>query len=204
MIKLLDILLEIADSPYTLSPAKEQETTKFDSYVDYNFETAAKREYYVRFTSKWAGRDKKPEQKYNWVTELTFFPVELRTDSSTEVGGENFGKILATVLDALNKFVVKYKPEYVFWKGIISNKEEKPGSTDSSKRQRIYNLILDRETKGISGYESVKGTKASGILFKGDIPVPGASPIFKYPEEPSLYDAEKSKAKLSRFNLSRG
>lgn len=205
MIKFIDILLEIADSPYTLSPAKEQEADKFDSYVDYNFETDTKREYYVRFTSKWAGREKQdPEQRYNWRTELTFFPVKNSTSSDTEVGGENFGKILATVLDALKKFVVEFKPEYVFWKGIISNKEEKPGSAESSKRQRIYNLIMDRETKGISGYESVKGDKASGILFKGDIPVPGASPIFKYPEEPSLYDAEKSKAKLSRFNLSRG
>lgn len=204
MIKFIDILLEIADSPYALSSAKEQELSKFDSYVDYNFETDAKREYYVRFTSKWAGRDKKPEQKYNWVTELTFFPVKLSTSKDTEVGGENFGKILATVVAALKKFVVDYKPEYVLWKGIVSNKEEKPDPAESSKRQRIYNLIMDRETKGISGYESVKGEKASGILFKGDIPVPGASPIFKYPEDPSFYDEEKSKAKLSRFNLSRG
>lgn len=204
MIKFIDILLEIADSPYTLSPAKEQETTKFDSYVDYNFETAAKREYYIRFTSKWAGRNKKPEQKYNWATELTFFPVELRTDSSTEVGDENFGKILATVLVALNKYIVEYKPEYVFWKGIVSSKEDKPGSSESSKRQRIYNLIMDRETKGISGYEYVKGTKSSGVLFKGQIPVPGANNVFDYPEDPTIYDEEKAKAKVSRFNLSRG
>lgn len=203
--KLIDILLEIADSPYTLSPAKEQESTKFDNYVDYHFETDTKRKYYVRFTSKWAGRDKEdPNQKYNWRTELTFFPLENSTSNDTEVGGENFGKILATVISALKKFVVEYKPEYVFWKGIISNKEEKPGSAESSKRQRIYNLIMDRETKGISGYESVKGAKASGILFKGPIPVPGAKPIFDYPEEPNFRDAEKAKQTISRFNLSRG
>ena len=202
--KLLDLLLEIANSPYTLSLPKVVKPTKFDRYVDYNFKTDSKREYYVRFTSKWLGRDKEdPNQRYNWSTELTFFPVENRTDDKTEVGGENFGRILATVVKALNQYVDTYKPEYVFWKGIISNKEEKPGSEESTKRQRIYNLIMDRETKGISGYESVKGSKVSGIVFKGEIPVSDASPIFDYPEEPSFKDEEKAKAKLSRFNLSR-
>lgn len=202
--KLLDILLEIANSPYTLSSPKERESSNFDNYVDYNFETDTKREYYVRFTSKWVGRIKQPDQRHNWATELTFFPVENRTDNTTEIGGENFGRILATVIDALKRYVGEYKPEYVFWKGILSSKEEKPGSEESTKRQKIYNLIMDRETKGISGYESIKGSKASAIAFKGDIPVPGASDIFKYPEEPSFRDEEKAKMKIARFNLSRG
>lgn len=202
--KLIDILKEIATSHYTLSTAKEEKETSRQSYIDYNFETDSKREYYVRFSSKWEGRNKKPDQKYNWATELTFFPVALSTSRDTEVGGENFPKILGTVIEALKKYISEYKPEYVYWKGIISNKEEKPGSEESSKRQRIYNALMDRGVSSIPGYKSIKGSKVSGLLYDGEIPVENADKIFKYPEEPTLYDEEEAKKRVSRFNLVRG
>lgn len=209
--KFLDLLKEIATSSYTLSSAKESRETSRDVYVDYNFETDSKREYYVRFSSKWVGREKQPDQKYNWATELTFFPVAL-SSKDTEVGGENFPKILGTVIEALKKYISEYKPEYVYWKGIISNKEEKPSSEESNKRQRIYNLLMDRGTSGISGYTPIKGNKwlgyganrLSGLLYDGEIPVENADKIFKYPEEPTLRDEEEIKKRVSRFNLSRG
>jgi hypothetical protein len=201
--KLLNLLFEIATTSYTLSNAKESIESKFDNYVDYNFKTDSGRDYYVRFEGKWVGRDKKDNQKYNWAVELTFFPVEARTSDVTEIGGENFGKIIATVIQALKKYVKDYKPEYVFWKGIVGKEENKPGVEDSSKRQRIYNAIMDRSLGSISGYVSQKGNKLSAIMFDGDIPVKGASDIFKYPEEPSFYDEKEANAKLSRFNLKR-
>ena len=202
--KLIDILKEIATSHYTLSTAKEQKETSRESYIDYNFKTDSKREYYVRFSSKWEGRSKKPDQKYNWATELTFFPVALSTSTDTEVGGENFPKILGTVIEALKKYISEYKPEYVYWKGIISNKEEKPGSEESTKRQRIYNALMDRGVASIPGYKPIKGNKLSGLLYNGEIPIKNADKIFKYPEEPTLYDEEEAKKKVSRFNLVRG
>ena len=74
MIKLVDLLKEIADSPYTLSAPSETKYGKYMFTTDYYFTTDNKREYYVRFSSNWKGRDKQPDQKYNWATELTFFP----------------------------------------------------------------------------------------------------------------------------------
>lgn len=203
MIRFIELLKEIANTPYELEPAKEQDTTNFDNYVDYNFKTDTDREYYVRFSSKWEGRNKKADQKYNWKTELTFFPVKIGTTTDTEVGGENFGKILATVIVALKKYVEEYKPEFVYWKGIIGKEEDKPSSEDSTKRQRIYNAIMDRESKNISGYVPFKGPKQSGILYGGNIPIKGASPIFDYVEEPTVYSKDDAEKRVSRFNLSR-
>jgi len=197
------LLKEIATASYTLEAPKENKEGKFDNYVDYNFETDTKRKYYVRFTSKWAGRNKQQDQKHNWATELTFFPVQANTTGDTEVGGENFGKILATVIEALKDFIKEYKPEYVFWKGIIGKEENKPDTADSTKRQRIYNAIMDREAKSVSGYVPNKGPKSSGILYGGDIPINGSHPIFDYPEEPSVYNKDDAEKRVSRFNLSR-
>lgn len=200
MIKLLNILSEIADSPYPLTPPSYRKVTKWDNYVDYNFTTDTGRKYYVRFSNTWKGGDKEPDQKYNWYTELTFSFTELASTPDTEVGTENFGKILATVGEALKKYTSTYKPEYIAWRGIIGHKEEKAGI---SKRHRVYNMFLDREGKNIKGYTLIKGDHTSGLMTNSKIPVPGASEIFTYPEPPSIYDKLKSQAKISRFNLSR-
>jgi hypothetical protein len=201
MIKFLDILNEIADSPYSLFSPSYHKQSNFDNYVDYEFTTDTGKEYYVRFSSKWEGRSKEQNQKYNWATELTFFPKALKTTPETEEGGENFGKILATVGQALKKYVTSYKPEYVFWKGIKGHGEQVTG--DSTKRQRIYNMVMDKMAKGIAGYTPIKGDKISGLITNSEIPVPGANKIFIYPEKPSFYDEAAAKAKLSRFNLQR-
>jgi hypothetical protein len=200
MIKLVDLLKEIADSPYTLSAPTKTQQGKFIFYVDYYFTTDNKREYYVRFSSEWKGRSKQPDQKYNWATELTFFPKGNRlVGEPTNVGDENFGKILATISKALTEYIKKYKPEYVFWKGIKDEKETNPGVT---KRQRIYNVLLGREAQNIPGYKATIGDKLSSIEYEGEIPIPSAKE-FKYPETPSYYDEEKAKQKVSRFNLAR-
>jgi hypothetical protein len=201
MIKFIDILNEIADSPYSLFSPSYHKQSNFDNYVDYEFITDTGKEYYVRFSSKWEGRSKEQNQKYNWATELTFFPKAFKTTPKTEEGGENFGKILATVGQALKKYVASYKPEYVFWKGIKGHGEQVTG--DSTKRQRIYNMVMDKMAKGIAGYTPIKGDKISGLITNSEIPVPGANKIFIYPEKPSFYDEATAKAKLSRFNLQR-
>jgi hypothetical protein len=204
MISINNLLNEIAGSPFPLDSPSERKEGKLNNYVDYNFKSDTEREYYVRFDSKWIGTDKEEDQRYNWATELTFFPVELRRDNdNTEVGGENFGRILATVIKALKDFVSEYKPEYVYWKGIVGKDESKPGSADSTKRQRIYNKIMDREASSIAGYDAAVGEKLSSIKYDGDIPIKDASPLFDYPMEPTIKDPEKVKQKLSRFNLSR-
>ena len=121
-----------------------------------------------------------------------------------EVGGENFGKILATVTKALKEFVQKYKPEYVFWKGIKTDKESEKGNTvDVTKRQRIYNAVIDRTVSGMSNYKSTKGNARSSIEYEKEIPVQGSDDIFKYPEEPSIDNPADNAKKLARFNLSR-
>ena len=199
MIKFITILNEIVDSPYSLSPPIFHKENNFRNYVDYEFTTDNKREYYIRFDNGWTGTDK-TTQKYNWATELTFFPKELSTSKGddTEVGDENFGKILATVSKALKEYTTKYKPEYVYWKGIKGNKETKVG--DSNKRQRIYNMVMDKMASGITGYTSIKGDRVSGILTKDEIPIPGINKIFTYPEKPSFYNEEEAKNKRSRFD----
>jgi len=201
MIKLIELLKEIADSPYSLTSPSYHKETNFSNYIDYEFTTDTGKEYYIRFNSTWAGREKEPNQKYNWKTELTFFPTAKRYTSKTEEGGENFGKILATVGEALKKYTTTYKPEYVFWKGIKGEKEQNTG--DSTKRQRIYNMLMDRMASGITGYTPIKGDKLSSIMTNNKIPIPGANKIFIYPEEPSFYNAAKAKAIASRFNLQR-
>jgi hypothetical protein len=205
MIKLLDLIKEIATTPYSLGPAKEKKDTRFNfsNYIDYNFTTDADREYYIRFDSKWVGRDKPADQKYNWETHLTFFPTGVKTSDDTEVGGENFGKILATVIAALKKYIEDYKPEYVYWKGIIGKDEAKPSNEDSTKRQRIYNTLMDRASQSIPGYTSIKGSKQSGLLYKDDIPIKDTNSLFKYPEEPTIHNKDDAEKKVSRFNLSR-
>ena len=200
MIKLVDLLKEIADSPYTLSAPSKTARGKYEYVIDYHFTTDNKREYYVRFSSNWKGRDKQPGQKYNWATELTFFPTQLRlVGQPLNVGDENFGKILATVSRALNEFVKKYKPEYVYWKGIKDEKETNPETT---KRQRIYNTLLGRDAQKIQGYKATIGDKLSSLEYEGEVPIPSAKE-FEYPEQPSNYDAERAKGLASRFNLSR-
>ena len=198
-------LNEIADSPYTFSSPKEEKSGNFDNHIDYTFTTDGGREYYIRFGSRWVGRSKKNDQKYNWATELTFFPTKLsHVGDPGEVGGENFGKILATVTKALKEFVQKYKPEYVFWKGIKTDKESEKGNTvDVTKRQRIYNAVMDRTVSGMSNYKSTKGNARSSIEYEKEIPVQGSDDIFKYPEEPSIDNPADNAKKLARFNLSR-
>ena len=200
MIKLVDLLKEIADSPYTLSAPSETKYGKYMFTTDYYFTTDNKREYYVRFSSNWKGRDKQPDQKYNWATELTFFPKKASlVGEPTNVGDENFGKILATVSRALAEFVKDYKPEYVFWKGIKDVKETNPETT---KRQRIYNTLLGRDAQKIQGYKATIGDKLSSVEYEGEVPILSAKD-FEYPEQPSNYDAEVAKQKVSRLNLSR-
>lgn len=198
-------LNEIADSPYTFSSPKEEKPGNFYNDIDYTFTTDGGREYYIRFGSRWVGRSKKNDQKYNWATELTFFPTKLsHVGDPGEVGGENFGKILATVTKALKEFVQKYKPEYVFWKGIKTDKESEKGNTvDVTKRQRIYNAVMDRTVSGMSNYKSTKGNARSSIEYEKEIPVQGSDDIFKYPEEPSIDNPTDNAKKLARFNLSR-
>jgi hypothetical protein len=200
MIKLIDILQEIADSPYqTMSPHVEDRP--FEKVVDYDFKSDTGREYYVRFTSTWQGRSKNKEQKYNWATELTFFPKEHRqVGDPQEVGGENFGRILATVGVTLKDYIKKYKPEYVYWKGIKADAEDK---SDVTKRQRIYNTLLGRAATTIAGYKARIGDKVSWLIYDGAIPMEDTADMFKYPEEPSHYDEKQAQAKASRFNLAR-
>jgi len=202
MIKFINILNEVVDSPYLISSPIYKKSSNFSNYIDYEFTTDNKREYYVRFSNEWRGRSKPQDQKYNWTTELTFFPKKLSTSKETEVGDENFGKILATVSKALKEYITKYKPEYVFWKGIKGNKEQ-INVGDSTKRQRIYNMVMDKMANRITGYTYIKGDKTSGILTKDKIPTPGANKIFTYPEEPSFYNEEEAKKKVSKFNLQR-
>ena len=201
MIKLIEILNEIADSPYSLRTPIKDKLTNFENKVDYEFIAGNGKEYYIRFNNKWVGRSKPQDQKYNWETELTFFPKELKTTPGTEEGDQNFGKILATVGEALKDYISKYKPEYVFWKGIKGHGEQVTG--DSTKRQRIYNMFMDRMSKGITGYTAIKGDKSSGLINNSEFPVPGTDKMFTYPETPSFYDEAVAKAKASKFDLQR-
>jgi len=201
MIKLINILQEIANTPYQLQSPQEHKSGNFDNDIDYNFKTDTGREYYIRFSSRWVGRSKPKDQKYNWKTELTFFPKEQNTPN--EVGGENFGKILATVIDTLKKYINTYKPEHVYWKGIKTDVDKNISPEESTKRQRIYNLVMDRETKQFTEYLPYKGTKLSGLIYKGDMPIKDVNKIFTYPDNPNIWDEKTSQQKISRFNLSR-
>lgn len=201
MIKLINILQEIANSPYQLQPPQEHKSNNFTNSVDYDFKTNTGREYYVRFSSNWVGRSKPENQKYNWKTELIFFPKE--RNAPKEVGGENFGQILATVIEALKKYINTYKPEHVYWKGIKTDVDKNKSPEESTKRQRIYNMVMDRTSTQFSEYTSYKGNRSSGLIYKKNIPIENANKIFTYPEAPTFYDEKTAQQKASRFNLSR-
>lgn len=192
--KFLHILKEIATSHYTLS-SPDVDRTGGDIRVYYYFTTDSKREYYVLFRSVWVGVTKEPDQKYNWRTKLTFMPKNpYDTGDSMNIGGENFPKILGTVVEAIKEYISTYKPEYIWWSGTPSDKER---GADTTKRQRIYNAILNREVEKIPGYKSKIGAESS-LLYDGEIPIKDSHPIFKYPEKPTF----KGEKDISRFNLS--
>lgn len=207
--KLVDILKEIATSHYTLSsPNVKKIAGRID--IAYYFTTDSGREYYVLFESSWVGTSKEPTQKYNWRTRLTFMPKNPYDHSdSNEVGGENFPKILGTVVEAVKKYISTYKPEYIWWSGLPTDKEDADArekrkaakekgipieKTGPTKRDRIYSTILSREAGKISGYTS----NGSSLLYDGEIPIKDSHPIFKYPKKPTL----KGEKNTSRFNLS--
>lgn len=221
--KLVDILKEIATSHYTLS-SPDADKKGSDINVYYYFTTDSGREYYVLLASTWVGTLKDPDQKYNWRTKLTFMPKNpYDTSDSNEIGGENFPKILGTVVEALKEYISTYKPEYIWWSGIPTDKEDADAkekrmadkekgipiekTTDPSKRQRIYNAILNKEAEKISGYKSKIGAESS-LLYDGEIPIKDSHPLFKYPKKPTVKgnkeDEEFYDKIRSRFNFSRG
>lgn len=203
MISLLEILREIADTPYSISPAKEEKHS-FSPSVDYEFKTDKNREYYIRFSSRWEGRIKPKDQKYNWKTELTFFPKELsKVGDPSEVGDENFGKILATVKKACEEYIQKYKPEYLFFKGIKSDDKTKEKDLNISKRQRVYNQLMERNFESLKkfGYDVKIGSPASYLLRTSEIEDPKEG-IHKYPEAPTFDDDPTNQPRF-KLNLQR-
>jgi hypothetical protein len=199
MISLLKILKEIADKSYNISSAKEEKDS-FNPCVDYEFKTDKNREYYIRFSSRWEGRRKSKDQKYNWKTELTFFPKELsKVGDPSEIGDENFGKILATVKKACEEYIQDYKPEYLFFKGIKSDDKEKEKNLNISKRQRIYNQLMEKNLESLKkfGYDIKIGSPVSYLLKTSEIEDPKEG-IHKYPETPTFNDEPfQSKFKLN-------
>lgn len=202
--KLLDILLEIANTPYHIDKVDVDVKSPKSNEVKYYFETDKKRKYYISFKSSWVGSNKIKEDNPNWQTSLTF-NIDDSKYMNREINDEDFGKILATVITATKSFIKDYKPEYITYQGIEAEKEKSNnGYVDSTKRQRIYDNIAKRELKNVnSDYEFKDNGYNSDLIYKKDLPIPGSNKIFNYPEQPSVMQTNTSNTRRFKFNLSR-
>lgn len=202
--KLLDILLEIANTPYHIYKVDVDLTSPKSNEVKYYFETDKKRKYYISFKSIWVGSNKIKEDDPNWKTSLTF-NIDDSKDMNREINDEDFGKILATVITATESFIKDYKPEYITYQGLSAGKERSNTEyIDSTKRQRIYDNIAKRELKNVnSDYEFKDYGSHSDLIYKKDLPIPGSNKIFNYPEQPFVRQTNTSSSSRFKFNLSR-
>lgn len=86
--------------------------------------------------------------------------VEFHRNNSQEVTGEGDAqRIFATVLDAIQKFVKKYKPAVVTF---TASKEE---GQNSQSRVKLYDRLVQRYA-GAMGYEAYQEDHGVGVVYE--------------------------------------
>jgi hypothetical protein len=155
--------------------------------VTYTFENKKGTEYEVTFESTYF----KNSPDFKWETEISFDPISKEDDEDVmafsfdkpEVGEtEEFdaAAVLFTVAKIILAFIERFKPESLSYSGILSGKED-PGASVMTKRDRIYDMMVQSMIRKAPGYDFKRQGFNMTVFYKGDLPVPGHDEIFDYP-----------------------
>jgi len=194
---LLEMLNEIGDTTYSFSDPEIETISPSKNIVTYTFKTKNKkdeegneiegREYEVTFESTYF----KNSPDFKWETDISFDPISKEdeedvfafTPDKPEVGDTHdfdATAILFTVANIILDFIKTFKPESMSYMGILSDKET-PGASVMTKRDRIYDMMVKSMINKAPGYDFKRQGFNMTIFYKGELPVPGAHKIFKYP-----------------------
>ena len=210
MIKLIDLfkeslkeearlLKEVGENTYDFSDPEIEVINPSKNFVTYTFKTKNKKdedgedipdtetEYEVTFESSYF----KNSEDFKWETEISFDPISKEDDEDImaysfdkpEVGDTNefdAAAVLFTVAKIILAFIDEFKPESMSYSGIVSGKET-PGASVMTKRDRIYDMMVQSMISKAPGYDFKRQGFNMNIFYKGDLPVSGHNKIFDYP-----------------------
>lgn len=197
---LFEMLNEIGENTYSFSEPEIDVISPSKNFVTYTFKTKKKKdedgkeiegsetEYEVTFQSTYF----KNSPEFKWETDISFDPISKEdeedvfafTPDKPEIGDTNefdATAILFTVANIILDFIEKFKPESMSYSGILSGKEA-PGASVMTKRDRIYDRMVQSMINKAPGYDFKRQGFNMTIFYKGELPVPGHHKIFDYPK----------------------
>jgi hypothetical protein len=181
------MLKEINAKTYSFSDPEVDVISPNKNFVSYTFENKKKTQYEVTFESTYY----KDSDDFKWETEVSFDTISEETPDTVvafekpEIGEtDEFDAIavLYTVADIILAFIDKFKPESLSYTGIVSRKET-PGASLMTKRDRIYDMMVQSMISKAPDYDFKRVGFNMNIFYKGELPVPGHDKIFDYPTE---------------------
>lgn len=161
--KLLNILREIFDNPYTFSGPKK----KGAGIIEYKFQSKDKLDYMVYFDIQL--------KDFDWETSISYETKQ----KGLELTKEGDIQVLSTVVAIIKDFIKKYKPNKLTYDGV---KEESELNTPESmsKRARLYKATMEKLKSDAPEYEvSYEGD--AGILTRKE-PIDHKEGIYKTPD----------------------
>jgi hypothetical protein len=181
------LLKEVGENTYAFSEPKIKVFSPSSNSVTYTFKNKNETEYEVTFNSSYF----KNSPDFKWETDVSFDPISKEDDEDIvsysfdkpeigETGEFDAAAVLFTVAKIIIDFVNKFKPESLFYTGIVSAKET-PGASLMTKRDRIYDMMVQSMIKKAPGYSFERQGYDMNIFYKGELPVPGHHKIFDYP-----------------------
>lgn len=183
------LLKEVGENTYSFSEPEVETISPSKNFVTYTFENKKGTEYEVTFESTYF----KNSPDFKWETEISFDPISKEDDEDVmafsfdkpEVGEtEEFDAtaVLFTVAKIILDFIERFKPESLSYSGILSGKED-PGASVMTKRDRIYDMMVQSMIRKAPGYDFKRQGFNMTVFYKGDLPVPGHDKIFDYPND---------------------
>jgi hypothetical protein len=183
------LLKEVGENTYSFSEPDIEVISPSKNFVTYTFENKKGTEYEVTFESTYF----KNSEDFKWETEISFDPISKEDDEDVmaysfdkpEVGETDefdAAAVLFTVAKIIISFIERFKPESLSYSGIVSGKET-PGASVMTKRDRIYDMMVQSMIRKAPGYDFKRQGFNMTVFYKGDLPVPGHDKIFDYPND---------------------